>query len=51
MLQPWMLMLRQHLLGDLSADFVPSWFPATYDLATEVHFFLQDYKKVCKDLD
>lgn len=36
--------------GDLSADFVPSWFPTTYDLATEVHFFLQDYKKVCKDL-
>ena len=37
--------------GDLSADFVPPGFPATYDLATEVHFFLQDYKKVCKDLD
>ncbi|BDA45757.1 Tubulin-tyrosine ligase-like protein 12 [Coccomyxa sp. Obi] len=31
--------------GDLSADIVPSWFPTTYDLATEVHFFLQDYKK------
>ncbi len=37
--------------GDLSADFVPSWFPATYDLATEVHFFLQGYKKVRKDLN
>ena len=24
----------------------PDWLPATYDLATEVHFFLADYRAV-----
>lgn len=27
-------------------DWVPSFYPATYDLVTEVQFFLQDYKEV-----
>lgn len=25
----------------------PDWLPATYDLATEVQFFLEDYRAVC----
>ena len=25
----------------------PDWLPATYDLATEVQFFLKDYRAVC----
>ena len=32
--------------SDSRADFFPSWFPATYDLATEPQFFLQDYRQV-----
>ncbi|KAK9904252.1 hypothetical protein WJX75_007747 [Coccomyxa subellipsoidea] len=34
--------------SDSRADFFPSWFPATYDLATEPQFFLQDYRQRAK---
>ena len=29
------------------SDWLPAWFPASYDLATEVHFFLKDYQQAC----
>ena len=29
------------------SDWLPAWFPASYDLATEVHFFLKDYHQAC----
>lgn len=32
------------------SDSFPSWFPATYDLATEPHFFLQDNINVRQQL-
>ena len=30
----------------LSASWHPAWLPATYDLSTEIQFFLEDYARV-----
>jgi hypothetical protein len=33
-------------LSGRPSDFFPSWYPATYDLATEVQYFLEDHRRV-----